>query len=97
MRKPLPSKRHMTAHLEFAKRHLKDSQTMGNNILWSYETKIVLFDLNAKCHVWRKPCTITTVKHGGGSIMLWGCFSEAETGRLVGIKGKINRVKYRDP
>ena len=27
-RKPLLSKRHITAHLEFAKRHLKDSQTM---------------------------------------------------------------------
>ncbi|KAK3564615.1 hypothetical protein QTP86_023754 [Hemibagrus guttatus] len=32
-RKPLLSKRHMTAHLEFAKTHLKDSQTMRNKIL----------------------------------------------------------------
>ncbi|KAK3518799.1 hypothetical protein QTP70_013705 [Hemibagrus guttatus] len=32
-RKPLLSKRHMTAHLEFAKRHLKNSQTMRNKIL----------------------------------------------------------------
>ena len=47
----------MTAHLEFAKRHLKDSQTMGNKILWSEETKIELFGLNAKRHVWRKPGT----------------------------------------
>jgi hypothetical protein len=30
-RKPL-SKKHMTAHLEFDKRHLKDSQTMRNKI-----------------------------------------------------------------
>jgi hypothetical protein len=35
------------------------------------------------------------VKLGGGSIILWGCFSEAETGRLVRIKGKMNRAKYR--
>ncbi|KAK3528906.1 hypothetical protein QTP70_012169 [Hemibagrus guttatus] len=77
--KPLLSKRHMTAHLEFAKRHLKDSQTMRNKILWSDETKTELFGLNGKCHVWRKPGTahhlantIPTVKHGGGSIMLWG-------------------------
>ena len=39
-RKPLLSKRHMTAHLEFAKMHLKDSQTMRNKIPWSNETKM---------------------------------------------------------
>ena len=63
-----------TARLEFAKRHLKDSETMRNNILWSDETKIELFGLNVKRHVWRKPGTIPMVKHGGGSIMLWRCF-----------------------
>ena len=70
---------------------------MRNKILWSDETKIELFGLNAKCHVWKKPGTILMVEHGGGSIMLWGCFSVAETGRLVRIKGKMNGAKYRDP
>jgi hypothetical protein len=28
--------------------------------------------------------------HGGGIIMLWGCFSVAGTGRLVRIEGKMN-------
>jgi hypothetical protein len=45
-RKPLLNKNHMTAHLEFAKRHLKDSQTMKNKILWSDGTKIELLDEN---------------------------------------------------
>ena len=49
--KPLLSKRHMTARLEFAKRHLKNFQIMRNKILWSDETKIELFGLNAKRHV----------------------------------------------
>jgi hypothetical protein len=31
--KPLLSKRHMKARLEFAKRHLKDSQTMRYKML----------------------------------------------------------------
>jgi hypothetical protein len=44
---------------------------MRNKILWSDETKIEFFGLNAKRHIWRKPGTIPTVKHGGGSIMLW--------------------------
>ncbi|KAG2466070.1 TC1A transposase, partial [Polypterus senegalus] len=102
-RKPLLSKRHMAAHLKFAKRHLKDYQTMRNKILWSDETKIELFGVNARCHIWRKPGTarhqantIPTVKHGGGSIMLWGCFSAVGTGRLVRIKGKMTAAMYRD-
>ena len=89
----------MTARLEFAKTRLKDSQTNRNKNFWSVETKIEFFGLKAKRHVWRKIMdpishtgTIPTVKHGGGSIMLWGCFSEA--GRLVRIEGKMNGAKY---
>jgi hypothetical protein len=70
--KPLLSKRQMTALLEFSKRHLKNSQTMRNKILWFDEFKIELFGLNAKRHVWRKPGIIPMVKHGGA----W-CYGEA--------------------
>uniref|UniRef100_A0AAZ3R6X7 Transposase Tc1-like domain-containing protein n=1 Tax=Oncorhynchus tshawytscha TaxID=74940 RepID=A0AAZ3R6X7_ONCTS len=87
-RKPLLSKRHMTALLEFAKR-LRPQGTRFSSLM-----KPRLFALNAKRHVWRKPGTIPTVKHGGGSIMLWGCFSAA--GRLVRIEAKMNGAKYRE-
>lgn len=40
------------------------------------------------------PSTIPTGKDGGGSIVLWGCFSAAVTGQLVQFEGKINAVKY---
>jgi hypothetical protein len=66
---------------------------MRNKILWSDETKIELFGLNAKRHIWKKLGTILTLKHGGGSIGLWGCFSAAETRRLVSIEGKMNGAK----
>ena len=55
---------------------------MGNKILWSDETKIELFRLNAKRHVWRKPGTIPTVKYGSG--MDWETSQD---------RGKVERSK----
>ena len=40
---PLLSKRHKKAQLQITKRHMNDSQTMRNKILWADETKIELF------------------------------------------------------
>ena len=43
-----------------------------------------------------RPFGIGQVKHGGGSIMLWGCFQVARTGGLVRVQGKQTRAKYRE-
>lgn len=38
--------------------------------------------------------TTPVVKHAGGSIILWECFSVAEIGRMVRIERKTNAAKY---
>lgn len=81
------STKYTTACLEFAKRHLEDFQTMRIQIVWSAQTKIDLFGLNAKQHVWRKPSTahhvantISTGNHGGNR----DAFQLQELGDLSG-------------
>ena len=37
-----------------------------------------------------------TVKHGGGNIMLWGCFSAKGPGRLIRVKERMNGAMYRE-
>uniref|UniRef100_A0AAR2J9J3 Transposase Tc1-like domain-containing protein n=1 Tax=Pygocentrus nattereri TaxID=42514 RepID=A0AAR2J9J3_PYGNA len=93
---------HKKSCLKFARSHLGDTPNMWKKVLWSDEPKIKLFGHNAKCYVWCKSNTayhpehtIPTVKHGGGSIMVWACFSSAGTGKMVKMDGKMDGAKYR--
>ncbi len=74
-----------------------------NHALWSDETKINLFGSDGVKRVWGQPgeeykdkCVFPTVKHGGGSVMVWGCMSAAGTGELHFIEGTMNANVYCD-
>uniref|UniRef100_A0A674ELB5 Transposase Tc1-like domain-containing protein n=1 Tax=Salmo trutta TaxID=8032 RepID=A0A674ELB5_SALTR len=99
---PLLKKAHVHARLKFANEHLNDSEDNWVKVLWSDETKMEPFGINSTCHVWRRrnaaydpKNTIPTVKHGGGNIMLWGCFSAKGRGQLHRIKGTMDGAMYR--
>ena len=100
---PLLKKAHVQARLKFAKEHLDDPEEAWEKVMWSDETKIELFGINSTRRVWRKrnaeynpKNTIPTVKHGGGNLMLWRCFSAKGTGRLHRIEGRMNGAMYRE-
>lgn len=101
-RKPLLRKCHKVSRLQYAKQHRDKPQTFWHKVIWSDETKIELFGHNHKRYIWRgvnkaydERYTIPTVKHGGGSLMFWGCVSYKGTGNLVKIDGKMNAVCYQ--
>uniref|UniRef100_A0A672IVI6 Transposase Tc1-like domain-containing protein n=1 Tax=Salarias fasciatus TaxID=181472 RepID=A0A672IVI6_SALFA len=42
---------------------------------------------------WKK-CVASTVKHGGGSVMVWGCFAGSRVGDLFRVRGTLNQNGY---
>lgn len=59
--------------------------------------------MHGKVMVWRTTteefdpkCTVPTVKHGGGSVMCWGCFSTSGVGNLVFTDDNMTGEVYRN-
>lgn len=105
---PCLTKRHRQKRLQFSQTHKIDSdpseaKKYWRNVLWSDETKINLFGMDGRHFVRRPPgeafnpkYTRPTVKHGGGSIMIWGCFSWYGVGPIYRIDGIMNKEVYLD-
>lgn len=89
--------------LLFAKRHRHHPVDFWKKVIFSDESKINIFSSDGFRKVWRQPgeplkvnYLRPTVKHGGGSVLVWGCFSASGVGNLVFIDGIMDRFKYID-
>ena len=100
--KPLLSKKNIKARLSFARKHLDDPQDFWENTRWTDETKVELFGRCVSYYVLHKSYTafqkkniIPTVKYGGDSVMVWGCFAASGPGRLAVMNGTMNSAVYQ--
>ena len=87
--------------VEFAKKYINKPDTFWNNIIWSDKSKFEIFNAKKRKRMWRKPgeglkdlCIQSTVTHGGGNILVWGCFSKNGYGKLVKITGIMTGQSY---
>lgn len=100
--KPKLSPKNIKARLEFAQRHRYWTVEDWKRVIWSDETKINRFCSDGRSWCWvrddesRQPRHVKqTVKHGGGSLMVWGCMTAHGPGLICKIEGKMDQHLYK--
>jgi hypothetical protein len=101
-RKPFINDRNRKRRVALAKDLLNKPISFWKRVIWSDEKKFELFGAKRRVIVYRRPgeryelkYLKPTIKHGGGSLMLWGCLSYYGGGALEIINGKMNQYVYR--
>ena len=71
-------------------------------VLWTNESKFEIFGSSRRVFVRRRvgertvpQCVTPTVKHGGGSVMIWGSFAGSRVGDLHRVTGTLNQKGYQ--
>ncbi|GFU42817.1 transposable element Tcb1 transposase [Trichonephila clavipes] len=102
-KKPFISLQNQKKRLEFAKTHQLKTDNFWKKVIFSDESKFNIFGSYGRRTVWRKPNTAldpknlrSTVKHGVGSVMVWGHMASNGVGNLVFIDGIIDPKLYID-
>lgn len=101
IKKPLLTKRHVKARISAASQWLTLNETEQKSVIFSDESKFNLICSDGRQSVWREKGSglksqylCPTIKHGGGSVMVWACFSYYGVGKLVFIEGKMDAIAY---
>uniref|UniRef100_A0A1I7XUL6 DDE_3 domain-containing protein n=1 Tax=Heterorhabditis bacteriophora TaxID=37862 RepID=A0A1I7XUL6_HETBA len=80
---------------------LLDQNLSQTKVVFSDESKFNRFGSDGKKYVRRRPgeefmpkCTIPTIKHGGGSVMVWAAFNRNGSGPLHIAEGIMDSTSY---
>lgn len=102
-KKPWITEVNRRKRLDFAKRYVNCSEEFWKSVIFSDESKFNIFGSDGRNFVWRRVNTEfkkenlrPTVKHGGGSCMVWGCMSADGVGNLAFIESTMNQYGYLD-
>uniref|UniRef100_A0A8R1HUS4 HTH_Tnp_Tc3_2 domain-containing protein n=1 Tax=Caenorhabditis japonica TaxID=281687 RepID=A0A8R1HUS4_CAEJA len=103
VRKPFISEKNRRARVAWARAHLNWGRAEWAKHIWSDESKFNMFGSDGNAWI-RRPVgarylpkyQLPTVKHGGGSCMVWGCFSAGSMWPLRRIQGVMDRFQYDD-
>lgn len=102
VKKPLLRPQNKKKRLEWAKQHRHCAISDWNKVLWSDESKFEIFGSKRRVFVRRSAeervsdqCVASSIKHGGGSVMVWGCFGNNSLGDLKRIEEKLIKESYR--
>ena len=100
-KKPLLRPQSVKARLRFARQHYDWTVEQWNNVLWSDESSFQLFCGAKRAFVRRRKgerfspqCIVPTVKHGGASLMVWGCMSGRGVGQLYLCVDTMRQDQY---
>ena len=96
-KKPYVNKVNRPKRIAYPKMMMEKTYDYWKHVLWLDESKFNLFESDGKIMVWRSTMeeydpkrTVPTVKHNGGSIMVWACFSRSGVGNLCFIEGNMD-------
>jgi hypothetical protein len=102
-KKPLISKKNKKERFTFAIEHLNWTQEQWSKVAFSDESKFNRFGSDGKSYVRRRigeefdpKCVKSTVKGGGGSVMVWGAMSKTGPGPIHRIEGIMDQHVYVD-
>lgn len=101
-KKPWLTLAHRFARWKWATKHQYLTWDDWKQVIFSDESPFTLFQRGGRRWVRRRAgeayldqCVQPTVKHGGGKIQVWGCFSWNGAGPLYRVKDKLNGAQYR--
>jgi transposase len=102
-KKPLLRTRHIRARLEFARKYQDWTVDDWKRVVWSDETKVNRFGSDGREWCWKKRGerlqarhVQLTVKFGGGSLMIWACFTTRGVGHMARIDGGLDAKLYTE-